>query len=85
MVVLAQIEAAKPVAEGLGRDFLPWALAIVLIALGFMVRAYQALQAQLLAEVKSNAEEQKKLLTQVLPLQERLLEMLELTREDNDE
>jgi hypothetical protein len=81
MVVLAQIDPAKA-AEGLGRDFLPYALVFVTIALVAVVVAYVKLQAQLLAEVKSGAEKHEKTLEKVLPLQERLLEMLELTKED---
>ncbi len=44
--------------------------------------AVGALQATLLATVKADAEEQRKLLIQVMPLSTKLLEMIELTRED---
>lgn len=86
--VLAQIDP-KAAAEGLGRDFLPWALVVLGCVIAFLVRWIFALQkskddlqAQLLAEVKAASADKEKLLTQVMPLQTRLLEMLELTQEE---
>jgi cell division protein FtsB len=103
--LLAQIDV-KTTAEGLGSNFLPWALVLVLVALGFVVRhtieagrqhaaaleALQkakdaevaALQKTLLETVKSDAEEQRKLLMTVMPLSTKLLEMLELTKEESE-
>lgn len=54
-MILAQIDATKAT-EGMGRDFLPWAVLGLCLALGFVVRSYLVMRAE---KDKAIAELQK--------------------------
>lgn len=85
---LAQIEVVKPVAEGLGSNFLPWALAIALVAIGVLFKLLWDEKTKHAAEMaarekeareiaRADAKEQRELLMQIVPLSAKLTEGLE--------
>lgn len=111
-MILAQIEVVKPIAEGLGSHFLPWACALELVAIVFMFKLLwdqgkanaaekekrerehdaelaalqkskdtekDALNVQLLAQMRADAEAQRNLMLQIVPLSGQLVEMIRLT------
>lgn len=59
-VLLAQIDP-KVAAEGLGRDFLPWAVVALVLALGAVIRWALSLNATIHANEKANAAQVAKL------------------------
>lgn len=86
-MVLGQIDP-KVAAEGLGSNFLPWALVLTLVALAFVVRAYLAQNTAHAAEIaamqkearetqRADAKETRELLMQIVPLSAKLTEGLE--------
>lgn len=87
-MLLAQIDP-KAAAEGLGANFLPWALVLTLVALAFVVRyaisqntahaaAVAAMHAEQLTAQRENAKEMRELLMQIVPLSTKLTEALEI-------
>jgi apolipoprotein N-acyltransferase len=87
MGVLGQLDP-KAAAEGLGANFLPWALVIVLFALAWVVKAYvdqgqkhalelAAVQKEARETQRADAKETRELLMQIVPLSAKLTEGLE--------
>jgi len=87
--MLAQVDPTKAIAEGLGANFLPYALALVLLALVFVVRAFMTQGAEHRAELKAiavAAEARDKAHAEALALahNERLVDMKNDAKEQRE-
>lgn len=83
MGVLAQVDP-QVVAEGLGRDFLPWALGLTLLTLAVLGKHVLDLNRERLEDQRAHAKEMRELLMLVVPLSTKLTEALEIVERITD-
>lgn len=78
-VLLAQVDAVKPLADGLGSpNFLGYALAIVLLVTGYLFRELRLEQEKRIAAEREANKEIQGILREVIPLTTKLTDAVEL-------